>query len=141
MPILNGRGRPEIEIAIVVVMVGLFSLMVAFAHNDVEDVVWSLVAAYGFRVGCLLLSAQYLIGVGFRPMLVAVLPGLAAAALLLLGNLLLAEALPTDLPTAMRFAAVALGSAAALLSLWGAYRAWLPNAHIRRALGAEAAGF
>ena len=54
---------------------------------------------------------------------------------------LLAEALPTDLPTAMRFAAVALGSAAALLSLWGAYRAWLPNAHIRRALGAEAAGF
>jgi O-antigen/teichoic acid export membrane protein len=139
VPILNGRGRPEIEIVIVVLMVALFSLMVTFAHRDVEDVVWSLLAAYGFRVGCLLLSAQYLIGVGWRPMLVATLPGLAATALLLLGNLLLAAVLPPDLPSALRLAAVALGSGAALLSLWASYRGYLPNAHIRRALAATAA--
>jgi lipopolysaccharide exporter len=134
VPILNGRGRPDIELGIVVAMICLFLPAVFLAHGSVKEIVWGLVAVYAFRVGCLLISVRYVVRVRFTLMLSAIFPGLVAAALLLAGNMLLAAGLPMTLPDTLRLAVIVLGSTASLVSIWSAYYVWMPDSAFPRAL-------
>jgi lipopolysaccharide exporter len=138
VPVLNGRGRPDIEVGIVAVMICLFALALSLAHGNVHDVVECVVAVYAFRVACLLFGVRHVIGVRIASMLGAIVPGFVATAVVLAANLLLTAGLPMSLPAPLRLAVIIIASAAALGSLWGAYHAWLPGPALRRTLRAGA---
>jgi PST family polysaccharide transporter len=134
VPVLNGRGRPQIEVMTVIGMIAIFVIAVSFAHHDAREFAWVLVGTYGFRVVCLLISIKYLLDIGVRSMLQAIVPGSIAAVVLLLGNLLVDQALPAGLLAALRLAIVVVVSAAMLLASWVFHRAWLGNRPLRRAI-------
>jgi hypothetical protein len=82
VPVLNGRGRPEIEVFIQLGGIALFLLLVAFvAHGSPTELVWALVAAYAFRVLCLIFSVGRLIKLRTGRILRAALPGTVTAIL------------------------------------------------------------
>jgi O-antigen/teichoic acid export membrane protein len=119
VPVLNGRGRPEIEIAIQLGAIALFLLLVSFvAHDSPMALVWALVAAYTFRVLCLLFSVGWLIELRTGPILRAALPGAAAAILVLAAERAFALAVPGLDSGLGRLAALGGMSAAVVTVAW-----------------------
>jgi len=140
VPVLNGRGRPEIEIAIIALTLGLF-LVGAFAWSggDALRIVWSLAGAYIFRVACLVAAARRMLAVDIAEIAAAMLPGLAAAAVTLAIDGALAAAL-FPRATALRLMTAAVLAAAAVLVAWRVSRLFPNGVMHRLGPGAEEGG-
>jgi lipopolysaccharide exporter len=134
VPVLNGRGRPEIEVGIVIAMIGVFISVLVFAHDDVREIVWSLVAAYGLRLLCLLVAIKSVLGAPLESIGTALAPGMVVAALIWVGDPILVDAFSPGLPDILHLAVVVAVPGAVVLLSWLAYRAWMPSAALRRVL-------
>jgi lipopolysaccharide exporter len=134
VPVLNGRGRPDIEVGIVIGTISVFLAgVLLWAHDDLVRILWCLTAAYAFRVVCLLTAVKMLLFAGPAQFLAALVPGAAVAVLTVALNLVLEEALPDGAPSLLRLATIGLSSAALLLAAWHLAQALLPNGQIQRA--------
>ena len=123
VPVLNGRGRPEVDLVTQLASIVLFLIAVAFvAHDETTNILWALVAAYGFRVLCLLIALGYLLAIRLRSLLISIVPGGFTAILALAANRILSEKLPSSISEPARLAAMIAIYALMLLLAWFAYR-------------------
>jgi hypothetical protein len=123
VPVLNGRGRPEIEIIIQLVSIALFLVAVAwFAHGRTNEVLWALVIAYTLRVIYLLVAVGFLLSTGTQPILLTVLPGAVTATLVLAAEAALSEFLSPSTSEPERLAGMIGISLAVLVLAFLAHR-------------------
>jgi lipopolysaccharide exporter len=124
VPVLNGRGRPEIEIGIQLASIVLFLSAVALvAHDDPPEILWALVAAYGLRVVCILAAVAYFLTIGPFAILLSMVPGAVTGVLVFAANRMLSNTLPPSLSELERLGAMIGISAAILLLAWLLHRA------------------
>jgi lipopolysaccharide exporter len=119
VPVLNGRGRPEIELAIQVVSVVLFLLtVVLMPPAETADILWLLVGAYGFRVLCLLSIVGFFVTRNAVEIISTAIPGSIAVGLVLAGSSALSAAMPSTVSGVGRLAATAAIGTVALAVTW-----------------------
>ena len=126
VPVLNGRGRPEIEAMIQLTSIVLFVVAVVLFAQISSGILWALVAAYVFRVLCVFAAVCYFLAIRPMSMFLSMLPGGVAAIFVFIANLLLSDNLPNSLSEAARLVAM-IGTSAIILAL-----AWLASETIRR---------
>lgn len=123
VPVLNGRGRPDVDLVTQLASIVLFLTGVAFvAHGETTHILWALVAAYGFRVLCLLTTVSYLLAIRVQSLLLSVVPGGLTAGLAIIANRFFSEYLAASISEPARLAAMIGIYAFMLLLAWFAYR-------------------
>jgi lipopolysaccharide exporter len=135
VPVLNGLGRPGIEIIVQLAVVAAFVAAVLVLPRNPVEVIWTLMAAHSFRAVCLMVCVARITGLPARGFLNASAPGAVVLAMLLLFDEVARGALPVSLAPTAQLAALLVGSGVVVL---GAYVAWwkiFRPALIVRALG------
>jgi O-antigen/teichoic acid export membrane protein len=107
VPVLNSRGRPEIEVVVQLISIGLFLVLVALVASDAPvQVLWALAAAYACRVICLLYSVTFFVQLKPLRLLHAALPGIWTAMLLVAADRAMDAMLPLEFSGIVRLAAI-----------------------------------
>lgn len=123
VPVLNGRGRPEVDMVTQLVSIVIFLAGVAFmANRGTADILWVLVAAYGFRVLCLFATLGYLLAATPQSFLLSIAPGGLTAGLAFVANRIASASLPASVPEPVGLAVMMAIYALMLLLAWFAYR-------------------
>ena len=124
VPVLNGRGRSDVDLLAQLASIVLFLISVAFlAADETADILWALVAAYGFRALCLVATAGYLLAIRLQSLLLCIVPGGLTAILALTVNRIFPENLAQSISEPARLAIIMGIYALILLLTWFAYRA------------------
>ncbi len=121
VPVLNGLGRPGIQIVIQVGVVAAFVAAVVLLPRSPAEVIWTLVAAHSLRAVCLVICVAKITGLTARGFLAAGAPGAVVLGILLLFNDVTRAALPVSLAPTAELAALLAGSGLVVL---GTYVAW-----------------
>ena len=124
VPVLNGRGRSDVDLLVQLASIALFVTSVAFlAAHETADILWALVAAYGFRALCLVATVGYLLAIRLQSLLLCIAPGGLTAVLALTVNRIFPENLAQSISEPAYLATI-MGIYALILFLaWFAYQA------------------
>jgi PST family polysaccharide transporter len=124
VPVLNSRGRSDVDLLAQLASIVLILTSVAFlAVDDTADVLWALVAANGFRVLCVVATAGHLLEVRLQSLLLCIVPGGLTAVLALAVDRIFPENLVQSIPEPARLAIIMGIYALILIFTWFAHRA------------------
>jgi O-antigen/teichoic acid export membrane protein len=121
VPVLNGLGRPGVEIIVQIAVIVVFMISALLLPRTAVDVIWALVAAYALRTVCLTICVARITTVSARKLIAAAIPGAAAVCTVLLFNHAGRAALPAGLSPMIELAGLLAGSGAVAL---GTYVTW-----------------
>ena len=137
VPVLNSRGRSDVDLLAQLATIAFFLISLAFlAIDETADILWVLVAAYGFRALCLVATAGYVLEVRLQSLLLCIVPGGLTAVLALTINRIFPENLAQSISKPTRLAIVMGIYALVLLLTWFAHRA----SFVARLFGGSARG-
>jgi O-antigen/teichoic acid export membrane protein len=121
--VLNGRGRPEVDLLAQLVSILVFLVSVAFlAVDDTADILWVLVATLAFRVLCLVAAVGYLLAIRLQSLLLCIVPGGLTAIIALTVNRTFPENLAQSISEPARLVIIMGIYALILLLTWFAHQ-------------------
>jgi lipopolysaccharide exporter len=121
VPVLNGLGRPGVEIIVQIGVIIVFLVSVLLLPRNAVDVVWTLVAAYALRTICLAICVARITTVSARKFIQAAMPGAVALCTVLLFNHAARAALPAELSPILELAVLLAGSGLVALATFAAW--------------------
>ena len=121
VPVLNGLGRPGVEIIVQIGVIAVFLASVLLLPRNAVDVSWTLVAAYALRTVCLAICVARITTVSARKFIQAAMPGVVALCAVLVFNHSARAALPAGLSPIVELGGLLAGSGAVALATYATW--------------------